>query len=101
MVWQTLAVVLVPVGCSSMRATSGTFQRARTPDQNDGTRRKHGVRDVPVIPQAQAAPEPRHDDIPPAEEGEPVRVVQEEIFGFWEEDFDRCIEGGCDSYHLC
>ena len=59
-----------------------------------------GGRDAPVIPQAQAAPEPRHDDIPPAEEGEPARGVQEEILGFREEDLDRCVEGGRDCYHL-
>ena len=62
--------------------------------------KEEGRRDAPVVPQAQGAPEPRDDDIPPAEEGEPVRVVQEEILGFWEQNLDRCVERRCDCYHL-
>lgn len=91
-------------GCRACFAASGDrdlWTRAPHPDPGQNKRTGQGGerergRGVPVIPQAQPAPEPWNDDIPPAEESEPVRVVQEKVFGFWEENFDRCVDGRCD-----
>ena len=91
-----------PFGRGGTRAEVRTERRHKGGGEEGNRKREADAgRDPPVVSQAQAAPEPRDDDVPPTEEGEPVWVVQEEILGFWEEDFDRCIEGCCDCHHLC